>query len=146
MSETGHDISILNGLVSATLDSVKSYTEAAKESETGSHGAMFPLRASERHQASATGRDARRQPEDEGKIAGGVHCLFINLKAVMTHHDDKAIINEVEAGEDHIKAKFEDALEDRELSPAVRSLIETAYASVKEGHNEMRDLKHSLRD
>lgn len=35
---------------------------------------------------------------------------------------------------------------DRESSPAVHMLIEEAYASVKEGHEEMRDLKHSLRD
>lgn len=150
MSETSHDISTLNGLISTTLDSVKGYTEAAKESETGRYGALFTSRASERQnvatllqkEVAALGGN----PEDDGTVTASAHRLFINLKAAITGHDDKAIINEVEAGEDHIKAKFEDALEDRTLSPAVRALIESAYASVKEGHDEMRDLKHSLRD
>ena len=63
----------------------------------------------------------------------------------MSGKDDKAIINEVEAGEDHIKATFEDAIRDTELSPAVRGIIEQAFVSVKDGHDEMRDLKHSMK-
>jgi uncharacterized protein (TIGR02284 family) len=63
----------------------------------------------------------------------------------VTGSDDKAIINEVEAGKDHIKAKSEDALGDMELSPAVRHhLIETCYMSGKADHDQMRDLKHSM--
>jgi uncharacterized protein (TIGR02284 family) len=150
MSENSHDIATLNGLIATTLDSVKGYTEAAKESETGRYGALFTSRASERQQVATRLQQEVAtlggKPEDDGTIVAGAHRLFINLKAAVTGHDDKAIINEVEAGEDHIKAKYEDALVDRELSPAVRTLIEAAYASVKEGHDEMRDLKHSLRD
>lgn len=150
MSQTSHDISTLNSLISTTLDSVEGYTEAAKESENGRYGAMFTSRASERQQVAARLQQEVTalggDPEDDGTIAAGAHRLFINLKAAVTGHDDKAIVSEVEAGEDHIKAKYEDALQDRALSPAVRSLIETAYASVKEGHDEMRDLKHMLRD
>ncbi|NWK98592.1 hypothetical protein DM806_23590 [Sphingobium lactosutens] len=150
MSENNHDISTLNGLIATTLDSMKGYSEAAKESETGRYGALFTSRASERQQVvtrlqqevAALGGE----PEDDGTMLAGAHRLFINLKAAVTGHDDKTIVNEVEAGEDHIKAKFEDALQDKELSSAVRSLIETAYASVKEGHDEMRDLKHALRN
>lgn len=63
---------------------------------------------------------------------------------MVTGQDEKAIINEVEAGEDHIKAKFEDAIRDTEVSPAVRAIIEEAYVSVKDGHDEMRDLKHAM--
>ena len=57
---------------------------------------------------------------------------------------DVAVIDEVEAGEDHIKAKFEDAMEDRDVSPATQAIIAEAYAAVKEGHDEIRDLKHAV--
>ena len=66
------------------------------------------------------------------------------LKSMVTGQDEKALINEVEAGEDHIKAKFEDALRDKDISPSARGAIEQAYASVKAGHDEMRDIKHSM--
>lgn len=147
MSETSHDISTLNGLIATTLDSVDGYTEAAKDSENSRFGALFTSRAGERREiasrlqqeVTALGGD----PEDDGTVLAGAHRMFLNLKSAVTGSDDKAIINEVEAGEDHIKAKFEDALGDMELSPAVRDLIETCYTSVKAGHDEMRDIKHS---
>lgn len=148
MSDTSHDISTLNGLIATTIDSVDGYTEAAKDSGSGRFGALFTSRANERRevvsrlqqQVISLGGNA----EDDGTILAGAHRMFLNLKSAVTGQDDKAIINEVEAGEDHIKGKFEDALGDMKLSPAVRDLIQTCYSSVKAGHDEMRDIKHSM--
>jgi uncharacterized protein (TIGR02284 family) len=69
--------------------------------------------------------------------------MFLNLRNSMSSNDT-AIVDQVEAGEDHIKHKFEDALQDSEVSPAVRTINEQAYVTVKDGHDEIRDLKHSL--
>ena len=62
----------------------------------------------------------------------------------MTGKNDKAIVNEVERGEDHIKAKFEEAMRDSDLSAQTQAAINAAWNSVKNGHDEMRDLKHSM--
>lgn len=148
MSDTSHDISTLNGLIATTLDSVDGYTEAAKDSDNSRFAAMFTSRASERRQvATRLQQEVTRlggNPEDDGTVLAGAHRVFLNLKAAVTGKDDKAIVNEVEAGEDHIKAKFEDAIEDADLSSEVKALIQQCYTSVKEGHDEMRDLKHSM--
>lgn len=148
MSETSHDISTLNGLIATTIDSADGYVEAAKDSESSRFGALFTSRATERRDvASRLQQEVARlggEAEDDGTILAGAHRVFLNLKAVVTGHDDKAIVKEVEAGEDHIKAKFEDALGDGALSPEVRGLIESCYASVKAGHDEMRDIKHAM--
>jgi uncharacterized protein (TIGR02284 family) len=77
-------------------------------------------------------------------VLAGAHRMFLNLKSVVTGKDDKAIVNEVERGEDHIKAKFESALADNVLSPLARDAVQKAWVSVKQGHDQMRDLKHSL--
>ena len=53
-------------------------------------------------------------------------------------------MNSVETGEDFIKAKFEKALEDSAVSATTKEAIRRAYTSVKSGHDQMRDLKHSL--
>ncbi|MBZ9648520.1 PA2169 family four-helix-bundle protein [Sphingobium sp. 3R8] len=148
MTELSHDISTLNSLIATTLDSVEGYTEAAKNTENSGFVTLFNGLAGERRQlvsqlqqhVSSLGGE----PEDDGTILAGAHRVFLNLKSVVTGHDDKAIINEVEAGEDHIKAKYEDALEDRELSSAVQTLVVSAYTSVKAGHDEIRDIKHSM--
>ena len=148
MSDSSHDISTLNGLIATTIDSANGYAEAAKDSDDGRYNSLFLSRGEERRQVvtalQAQVRSLGGNPEDDGTVLAGAHRVFLNLKAAVTGKNDKAIIIEVEAGEDYIKAKYEDALEDRELSPGVRAAIESAYVSVKQGHDEMRDLKHSL--
>lgn len=147
MSDTHNDISTLNSLIATTIDSVDGYTEAAKASE-GRFSALFTSRAAERRKVATQLQQQVTslggEPEDDGTALAGAHRVFLNLKSMVTGHDEKAIINEVEAGEDHIKAKYEDAIRDTDLSPSVRAIIEQAYVSVKEGHDQMRDLKHSM--
>lgn len=148
MTETSHDIRTLNGLIATTLDSVDGYTEAAKDAENSRYGQLFTARATERRQVvSALQAEVSRlggNPEDDGTVLAGAHRAFLNLKAAVTGQDDAAIVNEVERGEDHIKAKFESALDDQDLSAGTKSAIQTAYGSVRAGHDEMRDLKHAL--
>lgn len=148
MTETSHDIRTLNGLIATTLDSVDGYNAAAGETESGRFGEIFRARAAERR-AVVTALQAEVSriggtPEDDGTILAGAHRVFLNLKAAITGHDDKAVVNEVESGEDHIKAKYEAALADNDISASVKAAIQTAYTSVREGHDQMRDLKHSL--
>ncbi|WP_395396000.1 PA2169 family four-helix-bundle protein (plasmid) [Novosphingobium sp. BL-8A] len=83
-------------------------------------------------------------PEDDSSFLGAAHRTFMDLKQPITGKDDKAIIQEVERGEDHIKAKFEDALRDNELEPSSRSAVEKAFVSVREGHDKMSALKQSI--
>ena len=148
MSDTSHDIRTLNGLIATTLDSADGYDAAAKDAENGRFTDRFLTRASERRQVvTELQAEVSRQggnPEDDGTILAGAHRAFLDLKAVVTGKDDKAIVNEVERGEDHIKAKFENALQDNELSASTKSAVQAAWRSVKNGHDEMRDLKHSM--
>lgn len=150
MADNSHDIRTLNSLIATTIDSIDGYTEAAKDAENSRYVQMFNSRAAERRQAaSALQAEVARlggDPEDDGTALAGAHRMFLNLKSAVTGQDDQAIVNEVERGEDHIKAKFEDALKDDGLSPETRSAIGQAWTSVRAGHDEMRDLKHALQD
>ncbi len=148
MADRDYDIKTLNSLIATTLDSVDGYTEAAKDIENQRYGTMFVARAKERRQVvSDLQGEVRRlggNPEDDGTVLAGAHRMFLDLKATVTGQDDKAIINEVERGEDHIKAKFDDAVVDNDLSPETRDVIQKANQSVQQGHDQMRDLKHAL--
>jgi uncharacterized protein (TIGR02284 family) len=148
MTDTSYDIRTLNGLIATTLDSVDGYTRAAQDSENGRYNSLFTARAGERRQVvtllQAEVTRLGGNPEDDGTILAGAHRMFFDLKTAVTGRDDQAVVNEVERGEDHIKAKFEDAMQDDGLTAETRSAIGAAWESVKAGHDEMRDLKHSL--
>ena len=142
-----HDIKVLNGLIETTIDSVEGYREAAKESGSSQYAALFLRRSTEREQVAQQLRSLvvslGGNPADDGTMLASMHRAFVDLRASMSK-GDKAVVDEVERGEDHIKAKFENALKDDKLSATVLSAIQLAYSSVRDGHDEMRDLKHRL--
>lgn len=148
MSETSHDIATLNDLIATTYDSMNGYTEAARNSGNQRFVAMFTARSVEREAAIRTLRaEVVRlggKPDDDGTVLGGAHRMFMNLKSVVSGRDEVAIITEIEQGEEHIMAKFEDAIADGDLAPQVMHTIRECFVSVRQGHDEMRDLKHSM--
>jgi uncharacterized protein (TIGR02284 family) len=89
-------------------------------------------------------RDHGGEPEDDQSTMGAMHQRWLDLKAAITGRDDKAIINEVERGEDYLKKKFETALNSGHLSGDARSAVESAFQSVRKGHDQMSSIKHGL--
>lgn len=148
MSSSDHDISVLNSLIKTTLDSRKGFREAAEEASSPRFAEMFAEFAAERGSvASRLQAEVRRlggDPEDDSSFLAAAHRTFMDLKNAITGNDDKAVIQEVERGEDHIKAKFEAAMKDSELSPTTLQVITEAYTSVRAGHDRASQLKHSM--
>ena len=84
-------------------------------------------------------------PNDDGSLKADLHRRFEDLRTAVTGSgNDKAVIEEVERGEDYIKAKYDAALADQELSADCRTLVQQAYQSVRAGHDRASQLKHSL--
>jgi uncharacterized protein (TIGR02284 family) len=143
-----HDISVLNGLIATTLDSADGYAEAAKNARSESLTSLFRSRANERRTAATTLQECVRslggEAEDDGTVLASAHRMFVNLRTSLTKDDNKAVVDEVERGEDHIKHKFEDALKDRDLSPHAMTVVSNVYASVRSGHDQMHNLKQTM--
>ncbi|HEX8840964.1 MAG TPA: PA2169 family four-helix-bundle protein [Sphingomicrobium sp.] len=148
MTDRQDEISTLNTLISTLIDSITGYEDAAANSEAGRFAQIFRERAGERQRVVEDLRaEVRRlggNPEDDGSFMGKTHQRFLDLKAAITGRDDKAIINEVERGEDYLKEKFETALESGNLSGETRAAVERAYQSVRAGHDQMSQLKHGM--
>ena len=146
-TSNNHDIHVLNSLIETTLDSADGYREASKETDKANFKTLFERRSFERQQLvsdlQGTVRSLGGEPEDDGSVLAKAHRAFLDVKHALLR-DEQAVVNSVENGEDFIKAKFEKALDDSDVSATTRETIRRAYATVKDGHDQMRDLKHSL--
>jgi uncharacterized protein (TIGR02284 family) len=148
MAEHSETISTLNTLIATTIDSITGYEESAQNIDNDRFRQIFRQRANERQQVVESLRaEVRRlggNPEDDGSFLGKAHQRFEDLKAAVTGRDEKAIINEVERGEDYLKDKFETALNSDTLDGESRAVVERCYQSVRSGHDQMSQLKHGM--
>lgn len=141
-------VGTLETLTTTLIDSINGYKDAAQNAEGSQFQELFRRMADDRSRVAEDLRSEIRRlggnPPDDGSFLGATHQRFLDLKAAITGRDDKAIINEVERGEDYLKEKFETALNNADLPQEARSVVERAYQSVREGHDRVRDLKHGL--
>ena len=149
MLNRDHDISVLNSLITTTIDSAHGYEKSAEDARGGRFDEMFREFAAERRAIVIKLQDAVREmggtPEDDGSLKGDLHRRWIDLKTALTGGGgDKAVIEEVERGEDYLKGKYDAALADPELSPPALEVIRTAYQSVRSGHDTASALKHRM--
>jgi len=148
MFDSNKDVSTLNSLIATTIDSINGYQESADAVENPQFRELFQNLCQDRQQVlpqlQAEVARLGGNPEDDGTALAAAHRGWVDLKSAITGRNDKAVVNEVERGEDHIKAKFESALNDGDLSAETRSAVQQAYESVRRGHDRVRDLKQAM--
>jgi uncharacterized protein (TIGR02284 family) len=91
----------------------------------------------------AASRAAGGSPADYGSMGASLHRRD-EVRRVAFGGGDKAIIKEVERGEDYLKEEFDRVLADERLSPAAMGAVREAYISVRRGHDQASALTHEL--
>jgi uncharacterized protein (TIGR02284 family) len=146
MQTNDHAVHLLNSLIETTLDSVNGYRHAAENVHDPELRSMFEQRASRRAEISSQLQGEVRsfggEPKTDQSTFGAMHNKFVDLKAGLSGGSDKAVIDEVERGEDVIKAKFEKATEDDDLPPSARELVQRAFGMIQADHDDISRLKH----
>ncbi len=142
-----HDVHVLNGLIGVTLDSAEGYRDAAEGTADPGHRELFERRAFERRRLAEelgfTVRQMGGEPHVDGSILAKAQRAFTDVKHALLR-DELTVVGAVESAEDSVKARFERALDDSDISATTRETIRRAWDKVREGHDQMRDLKHSL--
>jgi uncharacterized protein (TIGR02284 family) len=145
---SSNDIEVLNSLIEVTIDSADGYRRAADDAHNSVFQQIFYARADERdelvEELQAQVRRLGGEPVDDGSLAAGAHRLFVDLRDKISAKDDFGVIAEVERGEDHIKERYEMALQGHDLSAEARQMVTAAQTVVVAGHDQIRDLKHGL--
>jgi len=143
-----HAVHVLNSLIETALDSADGYRKAAEKADNPRFKSLFETRARKREQLcselKAEVRTFGGEPKDDGSMLAAAHRSFLDLKDKVTGSDEKAVIDEVERGEDFIRDKFEKAARDADLPPEAKQVVDRAYTSVKADHDEISALKDQL--
>jgi uncharacterized protein (TIGR02284 family) len=143
-----HAVKVLNSLIETTIDSANGYKDAAEHVDNPQYKTMFAERSSKRMELTRRLQDEVRsfggEPTEHQSMIGKLHNKFVGLKDKVMGDSDKAVIDEVERGEDVIKKKFEMAAGDADLPMEAKTVVTEAYASVKADHDQVSQLKHSM--
>lgn len=142
-----HDTSKLDDLIVTLIDSVKGFEHSAEKAEAGRFREFFLEMAQERRAVVTALQEASRaeggSPADYGSTAATIHRRIEDLRVALGG-GDKAVIAEVERGEDYLKEEFERVLADERMSPAAMAAVREAYSSVRRGHDRASAWKHQM--
>lgn len=145
-------ISILNDLIETSKDGEKGFQTSAEDVKNPAIKAFFLSRSAEiatavrelQTEVRALGGD----PETSSSVTGTLHRAWVDLKSTLTGKDDKAVLEEVERGEDVAKKAYREALEkarEKNLPANVIALIEKQQAGVLANHDKVKALRDSAR-
>jgi uncharacterized protein (TIGR02284 family) len=147
-SQNDRAVEVLNSLIETTLDSANGYRHAADGATNPEFKTLFSERAAKREELTRRLQQEVRsfggEPEDDQSLLGRIHNKFAEVRGDVMGRDDKGVVDEVERGEDVIKAKFEAATRDTDLPEPARQLVMTEYASIRADHDTISQLKHRL--
>ena len=79
-------------------------------------------------------------PSRSGSMTGAMHRAWTNLKSALTSRSERAVLEEVERGEDAAKDAYQQAIA-QPLPPEIRSMVQRQYQGVKENHDRVRSLR-----
>src|SRR4051812_43890595 len=142
-------VSILNDLIEINNDRIVGYERGLKELKEGDADlrSLFHRYIQESGQyASELKHEVTRlggEPTRDGTTnSGKIYRVWMDLKAAVTGHDRKTVLNNCEFGEDAAQKAYDMALNgDTELEMSLRELLVTQKAKLKVGHDEIKRLR-----
>jgi uncharacterized protein (TIGR02284 family) len=140
-------VDILNDLVLINNDRIEGYDRALKElgADNADLRPLFTKYIGQSHQCKmelgtevqAFGEEMEAGTTNSGKL----YRAWMDVKAVFTGHDRKAILENCEAGEDAAQKAYRTALKDDELPTYLREIITRQQGVLRTAHDEMKSLR-----
>jgi uncharacterized protein (TIGR02284 family) len=138
---------VLNDLIEINNDRIQGYTKAVAETKTEDADLrdLFESVASEsRDCLDELKKFVFRNGEApaEGTTARGkIYRLWMDVKAVITGHNRKAILASCEFGEDAAQRAYQQALDTEGISEDVRMLITDQKTRLRRSHDQIKRMR-----
>jgi uncharacterized protein (TIGR02284 family) len=137
--------SVLNDLIETCKDGEQGFRTAAEKAKESSLKSLFAKYAGQRaeyaQELQALVTQLGGDPATSGHIAGTLHRGWLNLKEALSKNEDKAIVDECEAGEDAAVKNYREARA-KVLPANVATVVQRQASGVEEAHRTLSDLKH----
>lgn len=141
-------ISTLNDLIETCKDGEEGFHTCALDATDPRLRTFFSNRAQTCAAAARELQDLVRayggDPEHNSSLGGALHRRWVDIRALLTGKDDKAVLRECERGEDIAVASYRNAL-DKRLPPDVRAVVERQYQGVLQNHDQVKSLRDQYR-
>jgi uncharacterized protein (TIGR02284 family) len=141
-------ISVLNELIETSRDGQNGFQKAADDSRAAELRSFFSQGAQRCAEAVRELQGLVRQlggdPDATGSVTGALHRGWMNVKEAVTSRDDKAILEEVERGEDYAKTAYRKAL-DANLPANVQAVVQRQYQGVLANHDKVKAMREQYR-
>jgi uncharacterized protein (TIGR02284 family) len=135
----------LNDLIRINNDRVTGYSKAASQAKDQDLQSLFSQLAQQSRQFANELRscvgDNEKEVTDETTTAGKIYRTWMDVKATFGGDSRKAVLASCEFGEDAAQKAYKEALEDEDLSPDIRSTIESQKATLREAHDKIKMMR-----
>ncbi|MDN3923308.1 PA2169 family four-helix-bundle protein [Roseateles violae] len=143
-------LKILNDLIETSKDGEYGFRSCAEHVRDNSPlRELFGNRANECRSAAAELQTLvvrlGGRPSDEGSVLGSLHRGWVSVRGALAGHSEQAMLEECERGEDQALDAYREALDEPELPPDVREVLERQYQGVKRNHAQIRNLRDQSR-
>lgn len=142
------DAKVAKELVETLKDGRDGYASAAeklRDSDTPETAAIFERFSQQRaafvQDIVSMGHAYGDDVDESGTVAAAVHRGWIALKDALTGDDASTVVGAAVTGEDHAVSEYEKALDEDDLSPEFRALIQQQHASVVAARDEVKALQ-----
>lgn len=145
--ETQKTIDVLNDLIVINNDRIEGYKTASGETQDSDLKQLFSVCSStsqkcKQELASEVGRLGGEVAEGT-MVSGKIFRAWMDVKAVFTGKDRKAILESCEFGEDAAVKAYRHTLTDHleDLSAEQQNLVRSQYDLIKAEHDQIRSLR-----
>ena len=139
---------VLNDLIKINYDRIEGYRKAAEESkefDISLHPLFQRMADESRRNVSDLTQLVRgfgAEVDSGSTTMGKIYRAWMDVKAVFTGADRKAILSSCEYGEDQAQKAYEDALAtDAEIDASTRQLIVSQQQALKVHHDEIKRMR-----
>lgn len=140
-------IATLNDLIETSRDGAEGFRACAEGASAVQLKTLFADRARGCDAAVLELQDIvvslGGDPETKSSLSGTLHRRWVDIKSAVTGHDDLAILEECERGEDVAKRSYRNALE-QVLPSEIRAVVERQYQGVLRNHDEVKRLRDQM--
>ncbi|PST83392.1 aldehyde dehydrogenase [Pedobacter yulinensis] len=140
---------VLNDLVEINNDRIVGYEKALEELQEGNEDLrtlFLEMIDQSRQYRMALGQEVEVMGEEMEKgttTSGKIYRAWMDVKAVFTGHDRKTVLENCEFGEDAAQKAYKMALDETDISAALRDMITEQKSGLKVAHDKIKALRDS---